>query len=271
VRYTAAYLPTILPTILLTYYPTPTYPFTHQPTNPPPPPKMPSKTIILVPGSFSPSSFYVPLADPLRAAGLTVHLLDPPSYYTKKPGAPPTVYDDAAFVASFVRGLVDAGEEVILLAHSYGGMPTSQALEGLTVRERRAKGEKGGVARVGFITAVVPPVGKSVMEFMGTPAGGVQPYEADAVGFFLSFSMFFFSSSTAFLGTFLCSCSCCCHFYHTNSFLRHQLTHATRTAGSRRRVPISSSNGSSTASRPKRAQSKPRASASTLARRSSRR
>jgi pimeloyl-ACP methyl ester carboxylesterase len=156
---------------------------------------MPSKTIVLVPGSFSPSAVYLPLAEPLRDAGLTVHLLDPPSYYTKKAGAPPTVYDDAAFIASFVRGLVDAGEEIVVLAHSYGGTPTSQSLEGLTVRERREKGEKGGVARVGFITAVVPPVGTSVMEFMGTPASGEQPYEADAVGYvlFLFLEGFFFS------------------------------------------------------------------------------
>jgi pimeloyl-ACP methyl ester carboxylesterase len=235
-----------LPTYLPIYFPAatyllsclhlpnlPTYPpnlpyQTNQPTNPPP--KMPSKTIVLVPGSFSPSDVYLPLAEPLRAAGLTVHLLDPPSYYTKKAGAPPTVYDDAAFIASFVRGLVDAGEEIVVLAHSYGGTPTSQALEGLTVRERREKGEKGGVARVGFITAVVPPVGTSVMEFMGTPAGGEQPYEADAVGYGLFLflgSFLFFSLSTAFW-----RCSSVPAAAAAAVSISHQLTHSSRTAGS---------------------------------------
>jgi pimeloyl-ACP methyl ester carboxylesterase len=142
---------------------------------------MARKTIVLVPGSFSPSFFYTPVAEPLRAAGYTVHVLDPPSYYTKKAGAPPTVYDDAAHISAFVRELVDAGEEVVLLAHSYGGTPASQALLGLTVRERRAKGEKGGVSRVGFITAVVPPVGKNLMEFMATGEQTESIYEADEV------------------------------------------------------------------------------------------
>jgi pimeloyl-ACP methyl ester carboxylesterase len=198
---------TQLPTFLhlltfFTYIHLPSYLPTHQTKLSTTTKTMSPKTIVLVPGSFSFSDVYLPLADPLRASGYTVHLLDPPSYYTKKAGAPPTVYDDAAFIASFVRGLVDAGEEIVVLAHSYGGTPTSQALEGLTVRERRAKGEKGGVARVGFITAVVPPVGTSVMEFMGTPEGGEQPYEADAVGYvlFLFLRGFFLllSSSAAF-------------------------------------------------------------------------
>lgn len=142
---------------------------------------MARKTIVLVPGSFSPSTFYTPLADPLRAAGYTVHLLDPPAYYSKKAGAPPTIYDDAAHIAAFVRGLVDAGEDVVLLAHSYGGTPTSQSLLGLTARERRAKGEKGGVVRVGYITAVVPPVGKNLIEFMATGEQTEGLYETDKV------------------------------------------------------------------------------------------
>jgi pimeloyl-ACP methyl ester carboxylesterase len=229
-----AYLPTYLPAYFpaATYFLACTY-LTYLPTKPThPPPKMPSKTIVLVPGSFSHSAVYLPLAEPLRAAGLTVHLLDPPSYYTKKAGAPPTVYDDAAFIASFVRGLVDAGEEVVVLAHSYGGTPTSQALEGLTVRERRAKGEKGGVARVGFITAVVPPVGTSVMEFMGTPASGEQPYEADAVGYvlflFLGGVFILFFSSTAFWRCFSVPPSAAAAAVS----ISHQLTHSSRTAGS---------------------------------------
>lgn len=62
---------------------------------------------------------------PLRDQGYTIHVLEPPCYPANwKAGSttpPPGLADDAKFVNEFVEKLADAGKEVVVLAHSYGG------------------------------------------------------------------------------------------------------------------------------------------------------
>jgi pimeloyl-ACP methyl ester carboxylesterase len=78
-------------------------------------------TLVLIPGSFVESEAYDSVVSPLRAKGYKIHVLDPPAYpkgYAKGK-APPSMHDDADFISDFVQGL--DGEEVVLMAHSYGG------------------------------------------------------------------------------------------------------------------------------------------------------
>src|SRR5690242_4336414 len=151
-------------------------------------------TLVLIPGSFLPSTHYIPLLAHLPP-GTKSHILDPPSYHTKRPGAPPTMADDASFVASFLSQLADAGEEVVLVAHSYGGMPASECLRGLSTESRANEGKRGGVRRLGYVTAVVPKEGEGLRETM---VGGVQvPLEVDEVGFL---SLLFFLACTGKIG-----------------------------------------------------------------------
>lgn len=58
--------------------------------------------------------------------------------------------------------------EVVLVLHSYAGMPGSEAAKGLGKREREDKGQKGGVVRLVFVQAYAMPEG-----FTPT-AGGAQ-------------------------------------------------------------------------------------------------
>lgn len=135
--------------------------------------------IVLVPGSFCHSSHYAPGLKPLQDAGVSVHILDPPTYHSKKTGDLPTLHDDASFIAKTVEKLADQGEEVVLVAHSYGGTPASESIKGLSVSERKEQGKPGGVVRLAYISAVVPKVGEGMGETM---VGGVQvPLEPDEV------------------------------------------------------------------------------------------
>lgn len=137
-------------------------------------------TIILIPGSFCHSSLYTPTLQPLITSGHKIHILDPPCFHTKKPGPAPTMHDDASFIAAFVTQLADTGERIVLAAHSYGGMPSSQSLKGLSLSERAREGKQGGVVRLAFVTAVVPKQGGTLPETLG---GGVPvPVEADEDG-----------------------------------------------------------------------------------------
>ena len=46
------------------------------------------------------------------------------------------------------------GKEVVLVSHSYTGMPAAEALEGLGTKERQEKGLGGGVLHLIFIMGV---------------------------------------------------------------------------------------------------------------------
>jgi len=50
---------------------------------------------------------------------------------------------------------------VVIIAHSYGGVPASESLKGLSKIERAKEGKSGGVVRIGYLTALVPGVGVS--------------------------------------------------------------------------------------------------------------
>jgi hypothetical protein len=70
-----------------------------------------------------------------------------------------------------VEGLVDAGNVVIVVAHSYGGVSMSNAVQGLNYKERVVQGEKGGVLMVVYMTSFAIPAGTSLMDGVG----GVYP------------------------------------------------------------------------------------------------
>ena len=68
------------------------------------------------------------------------------------------MYDEAA---SEVQKEVGQDKDVILIPHSYGGVPASESTKGLSKKEREAEGKKGGVIMFAYLPCLVPPVGKS--------------------------------------------------------------------------------------------------------------
>jgi len=146
---------------------------------------MPHPTLVIIPTSFCPSSFYDRQVDFLRSKGYSAHSLDPPSFPASyMPGsAAPTLYDDALFIREFVTKLVDEGQDVVMLAHGYGSCPASQSLKGLTRNERTANGNIGGVVRLAFLTAVVPKVGENtIMTVSASGSGGAPEVKIDQRG-----------------------------------------------------------------------------------------
>ena len=80
-----------------------------------------------------------------------------------------TVTGDAASLRTNLLGpLVEAGKDVIVMMHSYGGMYGSQAVEGLSKRERTQSGKQGGVISLIYVSAVTPLAGQSTLNMMGT-------------------------------------------------------------------------------------------------------
>ncbi|KAM0205294.1 hypothetical protein ACHAPQ_009607 [Fusarium lateritium] len=82
-----------------------------------------------------------------------------------------TVTGDAASLrTNLLEPLVEAGKDVIVMMHSYGGMYGSQAVQGLSKREREQSGKQGGVISLIYVSAVTPLAGKTTLDMMGTDA-----------------------------------------------------------------------------------------------------
>ncbi|KAF2734592.1 alpha/beta-hydrolase [Polyplosphaeria fusca] len=137
-------------------------------------------TILIVPGSFCEPTFYTPLISALNNKGIPTKGLWLKSA-TKKPGLP-TMADDAASIAADIEKEVDQGKDVVLVAHSYGGVPASQAVEGLVKSKREKEGKKGGVVRLAYVTALVPSEGGAaagVLSDGSSPANSYMTIDED--------------------------------------------------------------------------------------------
>ncbi|KAF2816721.1 alpha/beta-hydrolase [Mytilinidion resinicola] len=132
---------------------------------------MAKPSILLIPGASGLPEFYDSVMDPVTAKGYTIRGLHMRSVGLKagiaREGVPPSMYDDAALIAKEVEKLADEGKDVILIAHSYGGVPTTESTKGLSKEERREQGKSGGIVRLAYMTSLVPAVGIAAMSVLG--------------------------------------------------------------------------------------------------------
>ncbi len=148
---------------------------------------MSKPSILFIPGSFVLPELYDPVVEAVRAKGCDIKVLHLPSVgpsaRTGREGPAPSMHDDAAFVAREVEKLADEGKEVVLMGHSYGGVPITQAVEGLSLQDRRQRGKTGGIVRLAYMTALVPALGSSAAEVLaGVPEEHRAPMEVDVSG-----------------------------------------------------------------------------------------
>lgn len=124
-------------------------------------------TILLVPGAWFESSIYDSFLSLLQKSSF-------PTAYAPYPSLDPTdpATADAAADTDFVLKrsllpLIDQGKDVVVLMHSYGGVPGSGAARGLSRVQRAKKGEKGGVVGLIHVSGFVLPGGASVADGQG--------------------------------------------------------------------------------------------------------
>jgi len=124
-------------------------------------------TILIVPGSFSAVSLYDTLISALHALSYPAIVSDLPSASRLPPAPAASMADDAAHFHGLAESLADEGRDIVILTHSYGGIPGTEAAKGLAKTDREAEGKKGGVIRLVYLTSIVPPVGGSQLSVMG--------------------------------------------------------------------------------------------------------
>ncbi|TVY43897.1 hypothetical protein LOCC1_G003845 [Lachnellula occidentalis] len=120
-------------------------------------------TIVLVHGAWHTPPNYQSYTDALKAQGFKVLTPRLPSSSGKSP--PDASFpEDVAAVREVVESLVEAGERVLMVMHSYGGAVGTDAISGLSLAERKAEGKKsgGGVIHLFYMCAYILPPGATI-------------------------------------------------------------------------------------------------------------
>lgn len=121
---------------------------------------MDKPTILIVPGGFTKPKSYTDMITHVVSEGYAIQALQLPSvgYKTNVPG---TMHDDAAFIAYEISKHANEGNDLVLIAHSYGDLPATESIQGLSKRDRQRHGNSGGLVRLAYISCIILPVGES--------------------------------------------------------------------------------------------------------------
>lgn len=111
----------------------------------------PKPIIVLVPGAWHTAECFRYIIPKLEALSYPVVVINLATAGGQNPEA--THLDDIAVIHKAIIPLMNDGSEIMLVAHSYGGIPACASVEGQTVAERSARGEKGGITSIFFLCA----------------------------------------------------------------------------------------------------------------------
>jgi hypothetical protein len=75
--------------------------------------------------------------------------------------------DDVVAIMAVAQPLFDEGKEVIIIGHSYGGLPTVAATKDQTTVDRASRGEIGGFKQLILLAAYVIPERGSDLRSLG--------------------------------------------------------------------------------------------------------
>ena len=136
-------------------------------------------SLVVVPGAWHHPDAYETFVSHLVKAGFPTVVTKLPSCDTQQPEST-SCLTDAEAVSKQILALIDTdGKDVVVVCHSYGGIPAASAASGLSKRARTNEGKNGGVIGLVYITAFVVPKNLSLLDVMG---GKHAPYvDADQV------------------------------------------------------------------------------------------
>jgi pimeloyl-ACP methyl ester carboxylesterase len=132
---------------------------------------MGNPTIVIVHGAMHCREHYEPLMQNLESKGYKCVTVALPS--TQSIDTPPAgLADDTAAVRSVVLNELDKEKnDVIVLAHSYGGVPANNALYELDEKTRSSNGHTTSVKAIAFMCALPIPKGSTAGGFMSSRGG----------------------------------------------------------------------------------------------------
>lgn len=144
-------------------------------------------SFIIVPGSFATAPLYDGLVAILRDQGHTARAIDLPSANDGSRLPAPTGEDDAKHIREEVLTTLDGekGSDVVVMLHSYSGVPGSSALKGLGRTDRSAEGKTTAVVGVLYLAAFVLPLGESNRHWLSARDAMPEPFKTGVPGGYL--------------------------------------------------------------------------------------
>jgi len=123
---------------------------------------MSKPVIVLVPGAWHRPQHLHKVISGLEKAGYEAHGV---ALVSVDSDPPVTSWDkDAEAVREVIVKNLEADKDVIVIAHSYGGMVMSEAVKGLGKKARGEQGLKTGVLRLIYMCAIAPRKGETLQD-----------------------------------------------------------------------------------------------------------
>jgi pimeloyl-ACP methyl ester carboxylesterase len=141
--------------------------------------------IVLVPGAWHNSKCYYLLVPILEAAGYKVEALNLPSVGAEPPAK--SLDLDVQHIRSIILPKIEQDRDVVVVMHSFGAVPGSSALKGLSKSDRSAEGLSGGVVGLVYLCAWVIPEGQAVHDSGGGRGGKGGPQRIKIDGDYMQF------------------------------------------------------------------------------------
>jgi hypothetical protein len=129
---------------------------------------MSKPSLIFLPGAWHSPEVFDTLISKLSTHSYTSKAL-PLQAVIQKP-AVNDLQPDIDALRSAVLKEADAGNDVMVIGHSWSSIIVCGGLEGLSKEERKKQGMEGGVVKLAFLTGFVPPENVSLIQaFGGSP------------------------------------------------------------------------------------------------------
>ena len=123
--------------------------------------------MVLVPAGWHSPAHYQEFTERLNVAGFDTVTQRLPSCDSLDPNEQ-SVATDAAFIRNtLLLPSINAGEDVVVIMHSYGGGPGAVAAKGLSKADRQAAGLTGGIIGLIFVSAFVAGEGQTLLDGSG--------------------------------------------------------------------------------------------------------
>ena len=124
-------------------------------------------TFFVVPGAWHDVSAYRKFAKHLEDLGNPTVVAALSSVGSSNPKEA-TCINDAESLREQLSVLIENdAKDIVVLAHSYGGIPAALAAHGLSTITREQEGKKGGILGLVYMSAFVVPEGTSLLEYLG--------------------------------------------------------------------------------------------------------
>ncbi|KAL7938504.1 hypothetical protein V8C35DRAFT_288281 [Trichoderma chlorosporum] len=125
----------------------------------------PKPHIVIIPGAWHPGSTMDMFIKSLEAAGFSAEAISLRSVGT----AGISVQDDEAQVKALLTPLLEEGRDVLVVAHSYGGVVAAGVVASSNVdfKSRAAQGFKGGVVGIVYLAALMPLQDETIFGLSG--------------------------------------------------------------------------------------------------------